>query len=193
MKVNLTIGIPSWIDRICVWPVMVYRKQKYGYDFRRIYLGEGMWTILDQKDYCRLGHFKWYVIGHRGKFYAARSVRAGKLKFKTLALHREIMNQPRKKIVDHKNCDSLDNRRDNLRLATRAQNTYNRRKKKTKTSSRFIGVCFEKRTQRWAAYVMHKGKTYWLGRFKSEIEAAKARDRAAPKYHGEFARLNFPD
>jgi hypothetical protein len=192
MKVNLTIGIPAWLDRICAWPVMVYRKRKNGYTYRRIYLGEGVWTVLDEQDYYRLGHFKWTVIGDSGKFYAVRSVKVGQVKTKTLRLHREIMNPPKRRLVDHKNGDSLDNRRDNLRLATRAQNVHNRRKTKSKTSSRFIGVFYEKRYHYWVAKIEHKGKVIWLGSFKSEVEAAKAYDRAALKLRGEFARLNFP-
>ena len=192
MKINLTIWIPACVDKICACPVMVYRKLKYGYTYRRIYLGEGQWTILDQKDYARLCGFKWYAYGHRGKFYAGRSVRVSKRKFKILPLHREIMKAPKRRIVDHENGVSLDNRTDNLRFATRAQNTYNRRKK-ANTSSRFIGVSFEKRTRRWTAYVMRNGKTRWVGRFDNEVEAAKARDNAAKKFHGEFACLNFPE
>jgi hypothetical protein len=191
MKVNFTIWIPAWMDFIFAWPVMLYRKLKYGYTYRRIYLGEGQWTILDQKDYTRLCGYKWYVYGVRGKFYAGRYKRVSKTNFKILPLHREIMNAPKKRIVDHENRGSLDNRSDNLRFATHAQNTYNRRKK-ANTSSRFIGVAFEKRTRRWTAYVMRNGKTRWVGRFDREIDAAKARDKAARKYHGRFASLNFP-
>jgi hypothetical protein len=80
----------------------------------------------------------------------------------------------------------------NLRVATRRQNTCNRRKTKSKTSSQYIGVYFDKYSQLWAAKIKYMDKTIWLGRFKSEIDAARAYDRAAIKYHGEFARLNFP-
>jgi len=189
---TIQLKVPNWLDQLCTWPVMVYRKNKYGYDFRRIYLGESVWTIVDADVYYRLGHFKWYVYGRRGKFYAGRYVKVGKLNFKILPLHREIMNAPKRRIVDHQNGESLDNRRANLRFATHAQNSYNRGKMKRKTSSRFVGACFEKRYRRWVVSIEHKSKTYWIGRFKSEVEAAKAYDRAALKFRGEFARTNFP-
>ena len=103
------------------------------------------------------------------------------------------MNAPKGLLVDHENGDTLDNRRANLRLATHYQNTCNRRKIKSKTSSRFIGLYFEKRSSRWVTAIKNHGKKIYLGRFKSEIDAAHAYDEAAKKYHGEFAHLNFPD
>jgi len=189
---SIQIRVPDWLDIICAWPVMWYRRRKFGYPFRRIYLGEGVWTILDQQDYYRYGSFKWSFMGHRGKIYAVRGIRVGKEKLTILPLHREIMKPPKRRVVDHKNGDSLDNRRANLRLATRAQNSYNCRKRKN-TTSKYIGVSFDKPTKDWEVQIKHKGKHHWIGRFKSEVEAAKAHDKAAKKYHGEFARLNFPE
>jgi hypothetical protein len=191
MKVNLTIGIPEWLDRICVWPVMVYRRMKYGYPFRKMYLGEEEWTIVEPGDYYRLGHFRWHLSGNKNIFYAVRDVKRC-ARIRHISLHREIMESPAGLLVDHRNGDTLDNRRSNLRLATHAQNTHNRRKTRTKTSSRFIGVYYDKRTGRWAAKIKNQERCKWLGRFESEIEAGKAYDEAAKKYHGEFARLNFP-
>jgi hypothetical protein len=101
------------------------------------------------------------------------------------------MNPPPHLLVDHRNNNSLDNRRANLRLATHAENCYNRPKIRTKTSSRYIGVYFEKSTGKWTAKIRVNGKRLWLGRFNSELEAALAYDAAARKYHGEFARTNF--
>jgi hypothetical protein len=101
------------------------------------------------------------------------------------------MNVPPGILVDHRNGDTLDNRRTNLRLATCSQNSCNRQKTKSKTSSRFIGVSFDKHKVVWTAYISFHRKRIWLGCFKTEIAAAKAHDEAAKKYHDEFARLNF--
>jgi dipeptidase D len=100
------------------------------------------------------------------------------------------MNAPRGLLVDHKNNDTLDNRRANLRLATRRENSCNKRKQNN-TFSRFIGVSFSKRRGKWCASISNSGKKIWLGYFVSEVEAARAYDDAAKRYHGEFARLNF--
>jgi hypothetical protein len=63
MKVNLTIGIPIWLDKIFTWPLMAYRKRRYGNSFRRIYLGEGDWTLLDVEDYYKYGNLVWTLGG----------------------------------------------------------------------------------------------------------------------------------
>lgn len=192
MKANLTIGIPVWLDRICTWPLMRYRKRKYGWPFRRIDLGQGEFTIVDPDIYYRLGHLKWHLKGSNSKkFYAVRDVKIGPGRTKQLGLHREIMNEPKGLMVDHKNNDSLDNRRENLREATRSQNRQNVPKRKG-ASSRFIGVSYRKEEKRWRARISCKGKRIHLGHFSDEITAAKAYDKAALKYYGEFARINFP-
>jgi len=192
MKVNLTIGIPSWLDRVCAWPVTAYRRFKYGFPFRRIYLGENEWTLVEPLDYYRLKNLNWYLGGNGKEFYAYRNVKAGPKKTKMVGMHREIMNAPAHLLVDHRNGVPLDNRRSNLRLATQSQNRQNRRKREN-TTSRYIGVCFDKQTGKWKARIKTNGREICLGRFDSEIEAALAYDAAARKYHGEFARLNFPN
>jgi hypothetical protein len=193
MKVNLTIGIPVWLDKIFTWPVLLYRLWKFGYTFRRICLGDGEWTILDAEDYYRFGNLKWCIAANKYTFYAVRFVKTERRQIKSVKLHREIMNAPAGLLVDHRNGDGLDNRRGNLRLATHSQNACNCRRNKSKTSSRFVGVNFKKRENCWCAQINYQGKAHWLGRFTSEADAARAYDTAARKYHGEFARLNFPE
>jgi hypothetical protein len=193
MRAKLTITIPVWLDFIFTCPLLAYRLLRYGYTYRRIYLGEDEWTILDQQDYYRFGNLKWGVCGHDEHIYGGRFIKTTKSAgIKLVYLHREIMNAPAGLLVDHINSDTLDNRRANLRLATHSQNSCNR-PKKSNTSSRFIGVSFMKQRKRWHTTIRHHGKRTFLGYFDSEIEAGKAYDEAARKYHGEFARLNFPE
>jgi len=192
MKVNLTIGIPSWLDKICAWPVMVYRRGKYGYSFRRIYLGQSQWTILDVEDYYKFANIGWALGGYKKNFYAVGGIKNKNGEFEIVRLHRAIMNPPKRRVVDHRNGNGLDNRRENLRIATKSQNACNNRKRRNSTS-RFIGVYFHKWHGLWVASIWYRGKKIWLGQFESEIEAAKAYDRSALKYRKEFARLNFPN
>jgi HNH endonuclease len=94
--------------------------------------------------------------------------------------------------VDHKNRIKTDNRRSNLRLATKSQNGMNLQTGKGKTS-RYIGVHCDRsrRYKRWMAYVAVDQKRWQIGRFYSEEEAAWMRDQWAVQLHGEFASLNF--
>jgi hypothetical protein len=186
---TIQIKVPNFIFTC---PLLACRLLCYGCTYRRLYLGEGKWALLDVKDYYRLRIFKWIVYGNGNNLYAIRLQLNDSNKTSTVYMHREIMNPPAGLVVDHKNCDGLDNRRSKLRIATRAQNAYNCRKKKNATS-RFLGVYFYKERGKWESQIMHQGKRRWVGRFDNEIDAAKAYDAAAKKYHGEFARLNFPE
>lgn len=104
-------------------------------------------------------------------------------------LHRMIMGVERGVQVDHINRDSLDNRRANLRTATCSQNVSNC-DKRPNTVSRFKGVIWHIRMQRWQAKIGVNGKRIHLGTFLSEVDAARAYDRAAVIHHGEFAVTN---
>ncbi len=193
MKVNLTIGIAEWVDKVISRPIMIYRRMKYGYTFRRIYVGDGEWAIVDEGDYRRLSKYKWSIVGDEKHKYAARILREKKYgRIKTVYLHREIMNAPKGLVVDHINNKGLDDRRANLRLATHSQNCCNR-PIKGRGTSKYVGVCFVKSKKRWCARTKYYGKAMFLGYYDCEIEAAKAYDAGAKKYHGEFARLNFPE
>jgi hypothetical protein len=107
-------------------------------------------------------------------------------------LPRFILDAPRDRVVDHINGDGLDNTRDNLRLATQAQNSRNRKISKT-SSSGYKGVFLGTSGRGWKARVQVDGVSKVVGRFASAADAARAYDSAARHYYGEFARLNFPD
>jgi hypothetical protein len=109
---------------------------------------------------------------------------------KTMFLSRFIMNYNGDYLIDHINNNPLDNRRENLRIVTPEQNSMNRKSQK-QSLSKYIGV--SKSHKKWIAEITFKGKKFYLGRFNSEIEAAKARDIATKKYFGEYGNLNFPE
>ncbi len=89
--------------------------------------------------------------------------------------------------VDHINLDTSDNRRINLRSATKQQNACN---KSSRGVSKYRGVLWFKNSQKWGACCASFGKKYYLGLFESENAAALAYNKKATELHGEFARLN---
>jgi hypothetical protein len=154
---------------------------------------EGKFTIVDPGDFYFLNNFNWLTCGKNDNLYATRVIRTQTGRLNTILMHKEILKAPPGLLVDHTNTDSLDNRRANLRLATPSQNSCNSRRDKSNTYSRYRGVSFSKRKQKWFAAIRANGRKLWLGYFDNELDAAKAYDVAAREYHKDFARLNFPE
>lgn len=144
-------------------------------------LANGTWALVDERDYERVMQFNWCSYSNGRTTYAQSD---------HVTMHHFILQKQSE--VDHINGDGLDNRRDNLRICTHSKNGMNRRKHRTKTSSRFKGVSFFKPLQKWRAEITIRPNRYYLGVFADEVEAAKAYDRAAIEKFGEFAHLNFP-
>jgi len=105
-------------------------------------------------------------------------------------LHRVIARAFDKLQVDHINNDTLDNRECNLRIVSAHQNGMNKSKRKSGTS-KYKGVKWHKRDSIWESKICYKYKDYYLGRFENEIDAARAYDMAALKFHKEYANINF--
>jgi hypothetical protein len=159
-------------------------------------LSQNKFAIVDADDYDRLNKYKWCLSKTPRNNYAMRRTKGRRIngkrtKRKAIMMHRFIMNAPRHLVVDHINHNGLDNRKLNLRLCTRAENSRNRRPFSL-NGSRYKGVSYDKQRKLFVAAIRCNGKYYYLGRFKSEIAAAKAYDKKAKELFGEFAYLNFP-
>ena len=159
-------------------------------------LTQDKFAIVDPEDYEQLREYKWYAKKGGNTYYAARGVRIFKdgefIGVRQILMHRVITNAPAGLMVDHINHNGLDNRRSNLRLCTRAQNAQNSRSRQG-SSSKYKGVFLEKTSNRYLAHIRHNGKRTKIGRFKNEVDAAKAYDKKAREFFGEFAYLNFPE
>jgi hypothetical protein len=192
IKLAFSITIPDRLLKPFVAVVLLYRRIRYGYAFHRIPLTQGKYAIVDPEDFERLNKYKWHAIKSKNTFYASRCIRLGNRKWKHIKMHREILDAPDHLFVDHINHHGYDNRKANIRTATHGQNCYNRVHFRKHQSSKYKGVSLNKRKMKWIARIRYDGKHKFIGYFDDEIEAAKAYDEAAKKYHGEFAALNFP-
>ena len=179
--------VPDFLDRIRISILLLHKKIRYDHEFRCIKLTKGKYAIVDLEDYEKLNQNKWRALRGPQTFYAVRSEKG-----KTIYMHNQIMQPPQGFVVDHQNHCGLDNGRENLRLATLSQNNCNRRKKSAAASSKYKGVCLKTQCNKYCAEIRCNGKKTFLGYFDNEIDAAKAYDAAAKKYHGDFAALNFP-
>ena len=192
IKLNFSITIPDRLARLFVALLLSYRRARYGYAFRRIPLTQGKYAIVDPEDFERLNKHKWYACKSTNTFYAGRTNRVGK-KYISIRMHREVIHPPDHLFVDHINHNGLDNRKANLRTATFAQNSYNRIHFRKSESSKYTGVSWKKQKKKWIVLIRYNCKNKFIGYFKDEIQAAKAYDKAAMKYHGQFASLNFKE
>jgi len=189
-----TVGIPDWLYKALVFVVLLWRWVRYGYSFRKIPLTQGQVAIVDADDYARLSKNKWYAGGRRYAYYAVRDYVCKRTKERvTVHMHRVILPVSAGLVVEHINGNGIDNRKANLRPATPAQNSRNRRRLAKNKTSRYRGVCRSKGRRLWLAVIIYNGRQIRHGSFADERDAAFAYDAAAKKYHKEFAVLNFPD
>lgn len=150
--------------------------------------GQGFFATVAAEDYETLVRYKW----HLSKWgYAATSI-GGRKNRRTIFMHQMIMEPPPDLEVDHKDGHKLNNCRDNLRFATHTQNAQNTKVRQEK-SSRFKGVAWDKARELWETKLQANGETIFIGRFTSELQAARAYNEAAQQHFGEYARLNELD
>jgi len=187
----IRIKIPPCLERFAVRLILTYRRLRFGYPFRKIPLTQGKFAIVDPDDYPRLARYKWRICKTKGKnvLYAERSIRRPNGKYSRILMHRQLFNVPKGYVIDHINGNGLDNRMANVRPATVAQNAWNSKKRNPRSG--YKGVCFDKQKRLWRAAIVCNRKKIHLGYFKNKTDAAKAYDKAAQKFYGEFAVLNF--
>lgn len=151
----------------------------------------GLFALVDDEDYKWLSLREWGVfVAVAGSPYAAFWDNKGV----DVLMHRDILGLSKGDGLkgDHKDGNTLNNQRANLRRATHAQNMRNRKLQNNNTTG-FKGVYFRPKQLNFIARLKHDGKDKYLGSFGDEVTAAQAYDVAARANYGEFARLNFPD
>ena len=139
-------------------------------------------AIIDKEDYPKVLAVgsKFGMQKHKNKSKRYVISRGGRL-------HHVILNT--KNLTDHINGNPLDNRKNNLRICSVNQNARNSKRPINNTSG-FKGVTWHIHVKKWKATIGVNSQNIHLGYFDNKIEAARAYNQAAKKYHGEFARFN---
>ena len=161
----------------------------------------GMIAVMDAGDYLNIARDglnilinkkrkRAYVQWYAGVRFCQKRGKNKQIK-KRRYLARHIL--PGHSVVDHKDRDTMNNRRLNLRGCSQSQNLANMKKRLgPSTTSKFKGV-WRSSAWRWRCAVTVNYKTVYKEYFDSEIEAALAYDKQALLWRGEFASLNFPE
>jgi len=166
---------------------------------KAIYLKSGETVLVDDEDYPIISRYSWRKSNKNG--YAMTTFKFTDEAEHTVYLHKLVMGMGCFGVCDHVNGDVLDCRKDNLRRATHQENGWNKAKQKSvrglQPTSQYKGVSrVESKTKgtRWVALIRHSGRTFRLGYFSTEEAAARAWNKKAKEYRGEFAWLNpVPD
>lgn len=160
--------------------------------YRLIPLTQGQFAIVDTRDYKWLSQWKWMAHWntYTGSFYATRGPWING-KQTTTYMHRVILglNHGDARIGDHiKTGDTLNNRRNNLRIVSPSKSCMNRRIFRN-NSSGCPGVVYEKERGWWRARISVNRKIVDLGRHATREAAITARQAAAEKFYGEYRHL----
>lgn len=150
-------------------------------------LTKGYEAVIDAADVPLVDGFNWCAQVQSHTVYAQRKDRSGP-KPRTVLLHRVIAGEPEGFDIDHRDGNGLDNRRANLRDATKAQNQHNARISKRNTSG-FKGVMRNNRNSKWQAMIGLNRKQHHLGFFNCPTAAYFAYIKASRALHGEFGRI----
>lgn len=161
-------------------------------NYRFITLHNNMRAKVSASDYEWLNKYHWTAVwGETSQtWYATARIDGHNVK-----MHRLILKAKKGQIVDHQDFNGINNARDNIQIVSASVSRHRIRKPRFSPhggtpTSKYRGVSWQAATESWYAEITKEGKTYFLGRFDSEIDAAKAFNRKARQLYGKFAMLN---
>jgi hypothetical protein len=149
--------------------------------------------LIDDDDYDLIKNYTWYPKYDKklNGFYACTNIRIDKNKYTLATMSRILLPVQPGQITDHINHNTLDNRRCNIRICTKAENNRNKRKHKNGLTSQYKGVYKITGKEKFGVSIYIDGKQKRISQHRSERMAALQYNRAAKKYYGEFASLNI--
>lgn len=157
----------------------------------QIPVGSNHFALIDAGDFDRVSRHRWALKrGKAGVLYARTDQRGTNKLGQVCYLHQMVIPTGRGYMVDHRNSDGLDNRKENLRRCTVGENNCHRRSLRGLSGK---GFYFDKKLNCYRTQIRIQGRRIHVGLFKDSISAAQAYDDAAKKFHGEFVQLNFPE
>ena len=136
--------------------------------------------MIDEEDRKKVEKYRWHVNSGYLRGWVGN---------KKMRLQNYIISPPDGYYVDHINGNPLDNRKENLRIVSKIENSRNRKLNHNNTSG-YRGVYYDKRSDNWVARINYFKKKLHLGSFNNKKDAACAYNRAAIKYYGSFAQFN---
>ncbi len=153
---------------------------------RLIPLSQGKFAFVDDADYEMLSQFKWYYHKSRGRGCAVR--KPAKVNGKRIGfiwMHRVVAKPEDNMMVDHINGNTLDNRKENLRVCTRSQNQWNKRLT-SKSSTGLKNIYYNKSKKKFVVRFQKHGKKIEAGLFLNIDEAIAVRNKVALTIHEGF-------
>lgn len=141
-------------------------------------------VFVDKNEYNNIKHFTWCINGN----YIQANINGS-----VIRLHRFIMKCYDPEIfIDHIDRNTLNNTKNNLRISDNNKNPKNRTKTNKKTTSKYIGVRFDKINNKWLSLITYNNISENIGNDDNEIDAARRRDiHIIINYPHEHYKLNF--
>jgi len=155
---------------------------------KEISLSQGKIAIIDDEDYLIACQYKWCAVQGKYTWYAVTRQKFDG-KYKTLYLHRFLMQPSIEMEIDHKDGDGLNCLRSNMRLCRSLDNNRNRKIQRGNKSG-YKGVRWDSRLKKWRSEISVKNKVIHLGVFIQKEDAGLAYNEAAKLHYGEFAKQN---
>jgi len=165
----------------------------FGENMKLIPLTSGQFAKVDDDEYDELIKMKcsadW---NNKTKSFYAKCAMVVDGKYKRFRMHRIIMKTPPEMKCDHRDHDTLNNQKYNLRNCTNSQNMMNRKGAASQSKTGVLGVSPYK--GQFRVFISHPEthENMYLGKYKTLEEAADVRKAAEIEYYGEFRNVDSP-